>query len=178
MHPWLGITALMPAQISEKRVLELDITLFFTLSDQKPMIRLSITFSCTRDFPEFLLLFLSDFWLHCQWELFFLLCFFYQMHHPQSSHTGIGARKTHNFSLTCKTAHAELSLILGNKKVYSLGFISNTDSQVRTKEIGLHIVDNHFSGCPSKILFWSWWDYISYRDWGGNLDSVFSVVLE
>lgn len=104
--------------------------------------------------------------------------FLNQMHHPQSSHTGNRVCKTHYSSLTCKTAHTDLSLILGNKKVYSLGFIWNTASQVRTKEIGLHIVDNHFSGCPSKILFWSWWDYISYRDWGGNLDSVFTVVLE
>ncbi len=107
----------------------------------------------------------------------FILCFF-----TNASPTVIYKRNRSSQINTVFTdlqnCPRRLSLILGNKKVYSLGFICTTSSQVRTNEIGLHIVDNHFSGCPSKILFWSRLDYISYRDWDGNLDSVFRVVLE
>ncbi len=174
-YPWLGITALMTAWISENRVSELMTLLCSSPCQTRNQWLPPQSHSAAQEtfFCCFSLTF--DFTVN---EKCFYFMFLYQTHHPQSLQTGIEAHKINTVFTDLQNCPRRLSLILGNKKVYSLGFICTTSSQVRTNEIGLHIVDNRFSGCPSKILFWSWWDYISYRDWDGNLDSVFRVILE
>ncbi len=168
-YPWLGITALMTAWISENRVSELMTLLCSSPCQTRNQWLPPQSHSAAQEtfFCCFSLTF--DFTVN---EKCFYFMFLYQMHHLQSLQTGIGAHKINTVFTDLQNCPRRLSLILGNKKVYSLGFICTYLLSGPDKWDWIAHCWQSFFWLPLKDSILKWWDYISYRDWDGNLDSV------
>lgn len=138
--PRLGITALMTAWISENRVSELMTLLCSSPCQTRNQWLQPQSHSAAQEtFQSFFCCFSLTFDFTVNEKCFYFM-FLYQTHHPQSLQTGIGARKINTgFHWPAK---------LPKQIESNSGKFCTTSSQVRTNEIGLHIVDSHFSGCP------------------------------